>query len=210
LNTGRRLWNDQFRIKMPILPILMISIFPLGCTTDDDNGAGGSKTTVYDNFQPDWVSRYSGGWALAGKYGGNRFGVEQAMGFTPTQSGKLSDIWVGLSRGPTDRVKEVVFKISPDSGGRPGAVMESWSVTDSVVEWGQKAPPHHLIGTGKTNLAAGTSYWVWATAEDSTALSWNFHVEAAFTCPHTLKRDGQDWLPNSKETCSVFRVDVTR
>ena len=35
------------------------------------------------------------------------------------------------------------------------------------------------------------------------------NINSSLTCPHTLRREGESWLPIANETASAFRVDVT-
>jgi hypothetical protein len=34
------------------------------------------------------------------------------------------------------------------------------------------------------------------------------NIDPTLTCPHTLRREGEDWLPVFNETASAFRIDV--
>ena len=34
------------------------------------------------------------------------------------------------------------------------------------------------------------------------------NIDPSLTCPHTLHREGQSWLPIRNETASAFRVDI--
>jgi hypothetical protein len=195
----------------PFIFLVGFQMFWTGCGSENGTGLpAGDRVTVYDNFGPGWEYRRTSGWAVAGKDGGNSYEVEQAMAFTPIQGGVLSDVWIAVSHGPGDKAKQVLVKISEDSSGFPGAVLESWILDTGFVEWGVVYNPHHMKGVGKTVLTPGVRYWLWATAEDSTAVAWNFHREPTFTCPHTLRRNKGPWLDVASETCSAFRVDVVK
>ncbi|MEW6746159.1 MAG: hypothetical protein AB1486_25750 [Planctomycetota bacterium] len=52
------------------------------------------------------------------------------------------------------------------------------------------------------------SYWLWASGGDASWCGWCMNIDPRLTCPHTLRREGEDWLPVANETASAFRVDI--
>jgi hypothetical protein len=166
-----------------------------------------STTTVFDNFGPEWDYNTGLGWTVAGPESGNDFGVEQAMGFVPEVGGIMVDVWVAMAYVPFDHGPDVVtLRLATDEDGQPGVVLEEWIFTE-IEDWNQWNPPLHGEGSGSSLLEAGTLYWLWAVANDSTWVMWNMN-NVGDVGPHTLRREGEDWLPVSQETRSAFRVDV--
>jgi hypothetical protein len=176
--------------------------------------AASAQITVYNNFGPGhdgWDYNYGLGWTIAGENVQNQYGVEQAMGFVPTASGAVSDIWVAMWYVPLDAGVDVVTlrlvsgveNEPPD----PENVMEEWTITE-FDSWSQWNPPIHLEGSGDSNLEEGSFYWLWAIGGETTWCGWCMNIDPYLTCPHTLRREGEDWLPVAHETASAFRVDV--
>ena len=174
-----------------------------------------AQVTVYDNFGAGYGGfdyNWGLGWTVAGEnLTSSQYGVEQAMSFTPTTSGVLSDVWVAMWYVPLDSgYDEVTLKLTTNPSGlppEPADVMEEWTIT-SFQSWSAWSPPHHLLGDGGSYLLAGQSYWLWAVAGDTTWTGWCMNEDPAFTCPHAMRREGENWLPVSNETASAFRVDV--
>ncbi|RJP77282.1 MAG: T9SS C-terminal target domain-containing protein [Candidatus Zixiibacteriota bacterium] len=174
----------------------------------------GAQTTVYNNFGPDhngWDYTYSMGWTVAGVNVPSQYGAEQAMGFTSTADGVVSDIWVAFFYVPFSTYPDTVtIMLAANPIGlppEPGDVLEQWVIT-MFESWYQWTPPIHLAGSGAAVLAAGSSYWLWASAGLTTWTGWCLNVDPALTCPHAMRREGEPWLPIAYETASAFRVDV--
>ncbi len=173
-----------------------------------------SAATIYDNFGPDhdgFDYNWGLGWTIAGGDVPAQFGVEQAMGFTADTTGLLSDIWVAMWYVPLDsQPDEVTVYLVRNPSGQPpmpGDVLEQWTITE-FGSWSQWNPPQHLVGSGSTVIEAGESYWLWAVGGATTWCGWCMNIDPGFTAPHTIRREGEDWLPVSDETASAFRVDV--
>lgn len=179
--------------------------------------AGSAKTqqTTYNNFgegHEGWDYNYGLGWTIAGDSVENQFGVEQAMNFEAEVGGFVTDIWVAISYVPLSSYPDTVFirlaenpdDLPPD----PANVMEEWIIT-SFSSWSQWNTPIHLVASNTNQLHQGHKYWLWAIAKEETWTMWCMNEDPAFTCEHTIRREGEDWLPISNETASAFRVDVS-
>lgn len=175
-----------------------------------------AQTTVYNNFgagNGGWDYNWGLGWTVAGDSVQNQFGVEQAMGFESTADGVVSDIWLAISYVPLSPFADtVIIRLAEDPSGLPpdtADVLEEWILTD-FGSWSQWNPPIHLAANHTSELMAGNSYWIWAIAKEATWTMWCMNEDPALTCPHTLRRENEDWLPISNETASAFRVDITQ
>ncbi len=173
-----------------------------------------TQTTVYNNFGPDhggWDYNFGMGWTVAGVNVPTQYGVEQAMEFTSTTDGVVTDIWVAFFRVPSSTMPDTVtIKLTANPTGNPpepGNVMEEWIITQFET-WSQWSPPHHLQGSGISTLQAGASYWLWAVGGETTWTGWCLNINPSLTCLHTLRREGENWLTIHQETASAFRVDV--
>jgi len=174
-----------------------------------------SALTIFNNFGPDhdgWDYNWGTGWTIAGDDVAAQYGVEQALGFTASSSGILSDIWVAMwyvpIDGGADEVTMYLVEGSLDHPPAPGDVMTQWTITD-FESWTGWSPPHHLAGDPSVELVAGQSYWLWAVGSATTWCGWCMNSDPSSLAPHTIKREGEDWLPVSNETAGAFRVDIT-
>jgi hypothetical protein len=173
-----------------------------------------AQITVYNNFGPGhsgWDYNWGLGWTVAGINVPAQYGVEQAMGFTPTASGYVNEIWVAMWYAPPDPQPDVVtlrLVSNPAAGPpEPANIMEAWTIT-GLRSWSQWNPPIQLIGSGVSRVEQGQFYWLWASGGDTTWAGWCMNTNPALTCPHTLRREGESWLPIGNETASAFRVDI--
>ncbi|MBI9038462.1 MAG: T9SS type A sorting domain-containing protein [Bacteroidales bacterium] len=175
-----------------------------------------AQEIAYNNFGPDnggWDYNYGLGWTIAGDNVSAQYGVEQAMGFQSEAEGVLTDIWLAISyvpmSSPPDTV--IVFLVENPNGLPPDSayIMQEWTLTE-FGSWSQWNTPHHLVGNGTSELELGKSYWLWCIAKETTWCMWCMNIDPAFTCPHTIRREGEDWLAISNETAGAFRVDVVQ
>jgi hypothetical protein len=195
--------------KLKIVILLVIAVCPALLIPTSI-----AQITVYNNFGPGnggWDYNYGMGWTVAGINVPAQYGCEQAMGFQSTASGAVSDVWVAFFYCPLDTLTDIVtVKLAENPNGLPPTpenVMEEWTITE-FQSWSQWSPPHHLEGSGASNLQESSSYWLWASGGITTWCGWCLNINPALTCPHTLRREGENWLPISLETASAFRVDV--
>jgi len=172
------------------------------------------QTSIYNNFgvgQDGWDYIYTGGWTISGYNVAQQYGVEQAMGFESSSDGVLSDIWLAISYCNPSSLPDtvVVFLCSNPEGLPPDSanIMEKWTITD-LYSWSQWNTPIHLKGNGSSLLQEGYSYWLWTIGKETTWAMWCYNVDGSVLCPHTIRREGEDWLSISNETASAFRVDV--
>jgi hypothetical protein len=174
----------------------------------------GAQVTVYNNFGPGhdgWDYNFSTGWTVAGDSVTSQYGVEQAMQFQSTADGMVTDIWVAFFYVPSSSPPDTVtIRLTGNPHGMPPVpedVMEEWTLTEFET-WDQWSPPIHLQGNNVSMLQDGESYWLWAIGGETTWCGWCLNVDPYLTCPHTLRREGEDWLPIDNETASAFRIDV--
>ncbi len=171
------------------------------------------QITVYNNFtgpaHDGWDYNWGLGWTIAGVDVPAQYGVEQALGFVPSGTGFVSDIWVAMWYVPIDGQPDVVtLRLTSDDDGlppEPDDVMEEWTITE-FESWSQWNPPIHLTGNGTSLLEEGKSYWLWAIGGDTTWCGWCLSTDDIL--PHTIRREGEDWLAVGQESASAFRIDV--
>jgi hypothetical protein len=188
-----------------IFTFIILSLFVYSAT---------AQFTVYNNFgegHDGWDYNYGLGWTISGDSVEAQYGVEQAMGFQSEEDGALTDIWLAISRVPMSSPADtVIIRFAENPDGLPpqsANVLEEWMLT-GFASWSQWNTPFHLEGNGTTLLEEGHSYWIWAIGYDETWTMWCMNENAGLTCPHTIRREGEDWLSISDETASAFRVDI--
>ncbi|MDZ7742206.1 MAG: T9SS type A sorting domain-containing protein [Bacteroidota bacterium] len=173
-----------------------------------------AQETIYNNFGPDhdgWGYTHTMGWTISGYDVEQQYGVEQALGFDSDRSGFLSDIWVAISYCNPSSLPDtvVLFLVENPDGSPPDSanIIEEWTLYD-FNSWSQWNTPFHLIGNGTSYIEEGKSYWLWAIGKETTWAMWCMNEDASLTCPHTIRREGEDWLGISNETASAFRIDI--
>jgi len=174
-----------------------------------------AQQSTYSNFgagHDGWDYNYGLGWTIAGDSIEAQYGVEQAMGFEPSVGGFVTDIWVAISYVPmSSGADTVIIRLTDNPNGLPpdtSDILEEWILTD-FSSWSQWNTPIHLVANNTSLLNVGHSYWLWALAKDDTWTMWCMNENASFTCPHTIRRENENWLSVSDETASAFRVDVS-
>jgi Secretion system C-terminal sorting domain len=172
------------------------------------------QVTVYNNFgagQDGWDYTHTTGWTISGYDVAQQYGVEQAMGFESTADGMMSDIWLAVSYCTPSSLPDtvVVFLVENPDGLPPDSanIIEEWTIA-GFGSWSQWNTPFHLEGNGTSYLQEGKSYWLWAIGKETTWTMWCLNEDPALTCPHTIRRENEDWLNISNETAGAFRVDV--
>lgn len=164
-----------------------------------------AQTIAFNNFGPGDSYDPVGAWGIANNAGGHTytFGAR----FVPTATGSVSDIWLPAELSGGSNNLEVA--LMSDSGGQPGSVMETWSFINELN--GISSTILHGIGVGTTQITAGQTYWLVASAPVSgTFASWNqtspvVYGTYAFS---TTVGFGGPWLIETDEVEPAFRVAV--
>jgi len=170
---------------------------------------------VYNNFgtgNGGFEYETSMSWLIAGFFTGFNY-VEQAQTFTPSESGYLSDIHLGLM--VAFLFNEGTIKLTPDLGGLPSEddVLESWVVYDLPSNGGgEPRPATQLLSVEHPYLTAGQTYWIWISAVNGSSAAWGENVTGAIG--HMAQRGyenyvGYVWMDMGNLTLGALRVDVT-
>ena len=147
--------------------------------------------------------------------GSNITGASSAPGYTDTAnkfisqaSGPVSDIWVPVAR--VSGVNAFDVQLMSDNGNSPGAVLQSWTITDQAFPFdGVYHNPIHLTVAGGTVLQQGTPYWLnlHATSDDG-HLVWMFTRPPRFETVAQRFAPGGAWNVLNPGFTSAYRVDV--
>ena len=108
----------------------------------------GSSPNLYDGTR---------GWSVSGPLSGLGVYVETAQTFTPSTSAIFSELDIALTS--YSGTNSVIVELLNDSGGLPGGVLQSWSIT-GLPAIDSCCTLQTLMATGSTPLVSGTPYWV--------------------------------------------------
>jgi len=192
--------------SLPTLPLIKRSAAILVVLLSAASQAE-AAVIVYDNFGPanggnDYDT--ASGWGVqTGPPSFNNFTVGDT--FTPSTTGTLSDITVALEF--IQGVNAATVSLRADTGGVPGAVLESWTVSSLPPADGTFHTPTTVSDVTNVPLNAGTHYWVViAATANSSRLEWMFIDSGIGARSHAGSIDlGASW-ETLLSTQGAFRV----
>lgn len=127
----------------------------------------------------------------------------QGMGFTPGVSAHLASIEVAINlvSGPN----ELILKLMSDDGGKPGSVIEEWTVSEQMGSFGDAYPTFTVASVLTPHLSAGTLYWVVPFVASETHAAWNWN-SVDDVGSHAFSADGGTTWSVTDSTRGAFRV----
>jgi PEP-CTERM motif len=155
---------------------------------------------VFNNFGSGDSYQNAAGWLVGNDFSGNNIAVGET--FTAGTTGTLSQIKLALEFVAGANAGTVTLR--SDSGGAPGAVLESWSVSSLPVDDGAHHTPITLTDSLSLSLAAGTSYWVVASTSTNSTLTWQWSNTATGNLATSF--DGGATFSTGVDTQSAFAV----
>ena len=160
-------------------------------------GAAGG-TTLYTDFGPGQTYNTVSGWAIAGS--GTAFPDSVAASFTPSVTATLDsiDLPVFVFAGTATFTVE----ITSDSSGKPGAVLESYSLTSIT----GATTIRTLTSILHPSLSSLSTYWIAVFPGDTTtAGAWNWNSVGA-TGYDFSTNGGSTWAGPIAGTSPAFDV----
>jgi hypothetical protein len=154
---------------------------------------------LFNNFGPDNAYNRGTGWTL----GLASPPYIQGEAFTPGVSAPLTSIEaaINLVSGPN----ELTLKLMTDDAGKPGSVIEEWSLSGAMGAFGDSFPTVTVTSVLNPLLSAGTQYWVIAFVSSDTGAAWNWNSVGDIG-PHALSFDGGvEWFVGD-DVRGAFRV----
>ena len=140
--------------------------------------------TAYNNFGTgnegfEYATDVS--WMIAGNNSYFNY-VEQAHAFTPSESGPLAYIYIGLME--VLGVNECTVRLVPDNGDPPleADTLETWLLHDGDLPsggGGEPRPATQLVSVDQPYLTAGQRYWIWIQVDSGSSASWGENVTGA-------------------------------
>jgi hypothetical protein len=167
--------------------------------------AGQARADVlYNNFGPGdtYDTRDA---AIIGRFPGDTVTWVQGDPFRVTGADYTLDrltLALGWFSGPN----QVDVQFRADAGGLPGAVIESFHLTDLGPLF-QNNPPVVANSVLHPLLSAGAQYWVTASASDQTDVGWNTN-STGDTGPHAQSQNGGPFNVITSDR-GAYRVEAT-
>jgi hypothetical protein len=127
--------------------------------------------------------------------------------FTPGSSYSLTQIDAALDY--YDGTNSVTLSLNADSGGLPGAVLESWVITGLPAAATTSTLVQTVTPVSSLLLNAGTQYWIVVTAAGSTDAGWNENSLGLFGNYAHESSQGGGWAFNSGQRLAAFDVQGT-
>lgn len=196
--------RDSRSVLLPVIvAMLLMSVF---FSVADGTAAPALPGVVYNNFGADDSYSTSVLGIVANEVGAT---WTLANSFTPAVSGYISDIWAALGYYSGDNA--VAVALMTDSGGLPGSVLESWDFRNAMVPYMTNNSPVHGLGTGTTEISAGTTYWIAATipADATGSHYWctnSIGVDGSATDKSSNGFTGGSWNPVETKNQLAFRI----
>jgi hypothetical protein len=141
-----------------------------------------------------------------------------AASFSPYQSGVLSQIQVPISSLPGPQANQFQAWITADSGGKPGTVLESFSLNNIRQGTFPTTTPAHIFSVAHPALTNGTTYWLVVGPAAATAEGgWNFSLADApasggsnFLLNNTgpVPSISGPWAPSGFPVRTAFEIDM--
>ena len=107
---------------------------------------------VYDNFGSEMSFDSFNGQGV-----GSQSDAEYGLSFTPSESGYVSRLTVAVSS--YSGAGEVVFSLYNDNLGKPGTVLESFSLSN-LPDFESSFSPQVMTASGATYINSSQSYWL--------------------------------------------------
>ena len=146
-----------------------------------------ASTVAYDNFGPGDSHEWYGTWfgTLSGGEWPNyrSYTMDVANRFTVSATGALSDLTLGMSYSVGTNA--VTLALLSDAGGTVGSALWSRTYTDILGSYNTS-----ITGIGGPELTAGTSYWLMASALDTSSRHSWYAVE---TAPDYNRMGTREW-----------------
>lgn len=173
--------------------------------------AQANVVTAYDNFGPgnDGFQYNTGvSWMNAGTGTGFNY-VEQAQRFSPSVSGELDTIYLGIGRvlGFTS----LTIRLTNSQGNTPiadGTVLETWTLTSLGSLFDMTVA--ELTSVNKPTLDSSLNYWIWLESAPGTSVAWGHNVvgDSMFRNQYNTASGFLEWNPGNFATGGAQRIDV--
>jgi hypothetical protein len=162
-----------------------------------------SIITIFNTFGPGHSSDCCSGFSeLGSDYMPNAYTT--AMAFTPSTTAPLFaiDMAISFNAGVSN---QFTFALMTDSGGLPGSILESWSLTTTFFT-GCAHCFETVFSTQQLVLQAGTQYWLVPFPNHTMDANWDQNVVGALGTAAFSLDGGKTWTLNPNSSMGAFDV----
>jgi hypothetical protein len=164
-----------------------------------------ADTVLFSNYAPSFGYVLNGGDTVGNDLEGANWGAGDA--FVSSATAQLSSIYVT----PTCEIgcrDPLIINLTANAGGKPGAVIESFSVPASVLgAFGVFNSPLMLNSVLHPTLTAGTEYWVTLTTDLNNTLVWNWNSIGQVSSEAASTDGGLTWTAPSGLATGALQVN---
>ena len=172
--------------------------------------AAHAQTTVFSNFGPGNTFNTKQGWTEDGPNNLSAislgFYFSQGESFTPTSSGSLSGFTIALFNGGDGGTNDAHLFLADGSGGVPGAILESFTLTNLPSQLGATLTPDVVASVSHPFLAAGSTYFLYEKETGTESNDWGLN-SIGETGLHTVSRNGGPYVTTA-QTQGAFSVQA--
>lgn len=167
----------------------------------------GLAAVVFTNFGPSFAYDISSGNPVGNSFDGNNYA--EGARFTPLSTVNLSSVRIALNcafgcPGPDP----ITVTLSQNNGTTPGAVIESFSLSGSLLgAFGVNNSPLLLTSLLNPILNSGTNYWITASATLRDTIAWNLNNTAGTSVTALSSNGGATWISPAGQTPGAFQID---
>jgi hypothetical protein len=166
-----------------------------------------ADVVLFTNFGPSLGYDTGGGGPVGNAFDGNNYG--EADSFLSSATDKLSSIDIALGCFYTGGCPDsFTVALDSNSGGHPGAALESFSVSGSGLGvFGNPNTPLVLTSVLMPTLTAGTEYWVSVTSDLNDSVVWGFNSTSDPLSQALSTDGGATWFAPSGQTPGALEVN---
>lgn len=188
--------RNKFALLTGLSTLILAGTTPGVCRAD---------TVLFSNYGPSFTYVLGLGDTVGNDLAGSNWGAGDA--FVSLATAPLSSIYVSAActMGCSDNL---VVNLDANAGGKPGAVLESFSVSASVLgPFGTFHAPLMLNSVLHPTLTAGTEYWVTLTTDLNNTLVWNLNSIGQVSSEASSTDGGVTWTAPSSLATGALQVN---
>ncbi len=170
-------------------------------------GAANASSVIFSDFGPSNSYLEDIGWTVAGAGGASPGNYSAGMAFTSSSAASVSQIDIGIGN-VNATPNAATISLWTDVANALGTELASWSITGLPVFGATSNTVVTISGISGVNLAAGASYFLYATAPGGTWNAWNENTIGA-TGEVLLSCCAEEPEPNTLGAFDVLGSSVT-
>jgi PEP-CTERM motif-containing protein len=161
--------------------------------------------TVYSNFGPGNAYDPNDGYTQSGAGSLTGFNALQAMAFTNTTGENIALTQIDIADSFVAGNNTMTLNLYADTGGAPGAVLESWTV-NNLPGLGTCCTVETVNDVAGVILQNGGTYWLAPASDDVTWEAWNWNTTGASGNGSFSADGGTTWATSTYNPNGAFDV----